>query len=99
MLLRGIKLLLKQLDLAQQRLIRGFVLFALHRRRFEFYDLLLRLFEISVENRELVRKGGDFLVLLQDALLEFLILGFRLLSARYGGVGLDTERGKFLKKW
>lgn len=95
-LVRRVELLLEQLDLPLEALVRGPALLPVLLRALEIGQLLLGLLEVAVEHGDLVLERGDLLVLLEQRLLVLLVLGLGLLCARDCVVRLSAEGLKTL---
>lgn len=95
-LVRRVELLLEQLDLPLEALVRGPALLPVLLRALEIGELLLGLLEVAVEHGDLVLERGDLLVLLEQRLLVLLVLGLGLLCARDCVVCLSAEGLKTL---
>lgn len=95
-LLRRIELLLEQLDLAIEavRIRAGRV--GIARCGLELGDLALGLLEVSLKYGYLAVQTGDFVVPLEEELLELLDFGLRDIAALGRSVGFDTEGLEFL---
>lgn len=61
-------------------------------------ELRLCLFQIPLEEPELVLERGNLLVLLEILLVQALVVCLGRLGALDGGIGLNAERIEFLKK-